>query len=118
MQGGSASSCAWPSRPAALTARSLGAPVIAVATGLGSTWALDTFSTLYRIDSRTARVTRRIPTGATAAYNIWIGGGAVWVADDQGARVLRISPTTGKVVASIPVGDGPQTWRSPESTRG
>jgi hypothetical protein len=85
----------------------LEAPVIAVATGLGSTWALDTPSTLYQIDPRTARVTRRIPTGASAAYNIWIGARSVWVADDQGARVLRISPMTGKVVASIPVGDGP-----------
>ena len=81
--------------------------VIAVAVGLGSVWALDAGSTLYRLNPRTARVTRRIPLDATAAYNIWIGGGAVWVADDQGARVLRISPRTNKVVARISVGDGP-----------
>ena len=81
--------------------------VIAVAVGLGSVWALDADSTLYRLNPRTARVTRRIPLDATAAYNIWIGGGAVWVADDQGARVLRISPRTNKVVARISVGDGP-----------
>ena len=31
----------------------------------------------------------------------------MWVADDQGARVLRISPRTNKVVARIRVGDGP-----------
>jgi streptogramin lyase len=85
----------------------LDAPVTAVAEGLGSIWALDTFSTLYRIDRGIARVTKEIPTGATAAYNIWTGAGSVWVADDQGARVLRISPTTGRLVASIPVGDGP-----------
>ena len=85
----------------------LDAPVIAVAVGLGSVWALDSGSTLYRIDPRRARVTKRIPTGATAAYNIWIGAGAVWVADDQGARVLRISRSTNSVVARIPVGDGP-----------
>jgi hypothetical protein len=70
-------------------------------------WALDTASTLYRIDPVKARVTKRIRTGARAAYNIWIGGGAVWVADDQGASVLRISPATNKVVARISVGDGP-----------
>ena len=81
--------------------------VIAVAVGLGSVWALDAGSTLYRLNPRTARVTRRIPLDATAAYNIWIGDGAVWVADDQGARVLRISPRTNKIVARIPVGDGP-----------
>ena len=85
----------------------LGAPVVAVAVGLRSVWALDTASTLYRLDPRTARVTKRIRTGARAAYNIWIGSNAVWVADDQGASVLRISPATNKVVARIPVGDGP-----------
>ena len=85
----------------------LGGPVIAVATGLGSLWALDSGSTLYRIDPERARVTTRIQVGAAAAYNIWIGAGAVWVADDQGASVVRISPTTNRVVARIPVGDGP-----------
>jgi DNA-binding beta-propeller fold protein YncE len=85
----------------------LGGQVIAVAVGLGSVWALDASSTLYRLNLRTARVTRRIPLDATAAYNIWIGDGAVWVADDQGAGVLRISPQTNTIVARIPVGDGP-----------
>jgi DNA-binding beta-propeller fold protein YncE len=85
----------------------LDAPVIAVAAGLGSVWALDSASTLYRIEPRKARVTKRISTGAIAAYNIWIGSGSVWVADDQGSEVLRISPSRGKVAARIPVGDGP-----------
>ena len=85
----------------------LDGPVIAVATGLGSLWALDSRSTLYRLDARTGRVKRRIPLGANAAYNIWIGGGSVWVADDQGGSVLRVSPTTSRVVARIAVGDGP-----------
>jgi YVTN family beta-propeller protein len=31
----------------------------------------------------------------------------VWVADDQGASVIRISPATNKVAARIGVGDGP-----------
>jgi hypothetical protein len=82
-------------------------PVIAVAVGLGSVWALDSGSTLYRLDLRTGRVARRSRLDATAAYNVWIGGGAIWVADDQGASVLRVSPSTNKVVAHIPVGDGP-----------
>jgi hypothetical protein len=82
-------------------------PVIAVAVGFGAVWALDSGSTLYRLNPRTARITRRIQTGAGAAYNIWIGGGAVWVADDQSARVLRISPSTNRVAARIAVGDGP-----------
>ena len=85
----------------------LDAPVTAVATGAGWVWALDGDSTLYRVDASRARVTKRIGLPASAAYNIWIGGGSVWVADDQGARVLRISPATGKVVARFGVGDGP-----------
>jgi hypothetical protein len=85
----------------------LDAPVTAVAAGLSSLWALDTNSTLYRLDARTGRVRRRIHLDAVAAYNIWIGGGSVWVADDQGASVLRIAPSRNKVVAHVPVGDGP-----------
>ena len=81
--------------------------VIAVAVGFGSVWALETGSTLYRIDPYKARVTKRIQLGTTAAYNIWIGARAVWVADDQGAAIVRVSPSSDKVVARIPVGDGP-----------
>ena len=85
----------------------LSSSAIAVANGLGSIWALDASSTLSRIDPRTARITKRIRLDASAPYNIWIGAGSAWVADDQGARVLRVSPSTNKVVARIPVGDGP-----------
>src|SRR4029078_5400004 len=84
----------------------LDAQAIAVAVGFGSVWALDTGSTLYGISPRKPSVTNRIQLGATAAYNIWIGAGAVWVADDQGAAILRVSPSSGRVVARVPVGDG------------
>jgi streptogramin lyase len=83
----------------------LTAPVIAVATGYGSVWAVDTSSTLYRI--RGGKVAKRIPLFARAAYNVWLGGGSVWVADDQGAEVIRVSPASNKVVAHVAVGDGP-----------
>jgi streptogramin lyase len=85
---------------------SLDGEVTAVAVGLGSVWALDSGSTLYRLTA-TGRVVKRIQLGAAAAYNIWIGGGSVWVADDQGAAVLRVSPSSNRVVARVPVGDGP-----------
>jgi DNA-binding beta-propeller fold protein YncE len=85
----------------------LDAQVIAVAVGLGSVWALDSGSTLYRIDPARARVTTRIRLGASAAYNIWIGAGAVWIADDHAAALLRVSRSTNRVIARIPVGDGP-----------
>jgi virginiamycin B lyase len=52
-------------------------------------------------------VTRRIQLSASAPYNIWVGGGSVWVAEDQGGRVVRVSPAKNRVVARIRVGDGP-----------
>jgi streptogramin lyase len=85
----------------------LDGPVIAVATGLGAVWALDSGGTLYRLSPSSGKVGKRIGLAVRAAYNIWIGGGSVWVADDQGAQVVRVSPAAGKVVARIPVGDGP-----------
>jgi virginiamycin B lyase len=85
----------------------LGAPVTAVATGAGWVWALDGDSILYRVDASRTRVTKRIGLPASAAYNIWIGGGSVWVADDQGGRVIRVDPSTGRVLKQIPVGNGP-----------
>jgi len=85
----------------------LRAPAIAVASGFGSIWALDSSGTLYRLNASSAKVARTIRLSLAAAYNIWIGGGSVWVADDQGARVVRVSPRTGIVVARIVVGDGP-----------
>ena len=84
----------------------LGAPVIAVASGFGSIWALDSGGTLYRL-SPSGKVARRITLPVAAAYNVWLGGGSVWVADDQGARVVRVSPRTNKIVATVRVGDGP-----------
>jgi hypothetical protein len=85
----------------------LGGPVIAVASGYRSIWALASSSTLYRLSTKSGKVTKRIGLGTSAAYNIWIGAGSVWVADDQGASVIRVSPSTNKVAARIGVGDGP-----------
>jgi len=85
----------------------LGAQAIAVRYGFGSVWALDAGGTLYRLDARTGTVAKRIPVNAAAAYNIWAGGGSVWVAADQGSEVVRVSPQRNRVVAHIPAGDGP-----------
>jgi hypothetical protein len=85
----------------------LGGLAIAVKSGFGSIWALDDSGTLYRVDPARGRITRRISLRVAAAYNIWIGGGSVWVADDQSARVVRVSPRSNRVAARIAVGDGP-----------
>ena len=93
-------------------------PVIAVRPGFGSIWALDSGGTLYRLNPQRAKVTRRISLGVAAAYNIWIGGGSVWVADDQGAKVVRVSPQTNRVVARSPSATGRRAWPSPAGRRG
>jgi virginiamycin B lyase len=94
----------------------LRAPAIAVTSGLRSIWSLDSGGTLYRLDPATGRIAKRISLPVYAAYNIWIGGGSVWVADDQGAQVVRVSPRTNKVVATPPVGDGPASMAFNGST--
>lgn len=80
---------------------------IAVRPGFRSIWALDSGGTLYRLNPKTGKVAKRISLGVAAAYNIWIGGGSVWVADDQGASVVRVSPRTNRVVAHVRAGNGP-----------
>jgi len=82
-------------------------PAIAIKAGFGSIWALDSGGTLYRLKPSSGKVVKRIALNIAAAYNIWIGGGSVWVAADQGAQVARVSPQTNRVVARITVGDGP-----------
>jgi hypothetical protein len=85
----------------------VGSPVIAVLYAFSSVWAVDATSTVTRIAPSSGRITKRIRLNARAAYNIWSGGGSIWVADDQGASVIRVSPRTNRVVARIPVSDGP-----------
>ena len=80
---------------------------IAVVAGLGAVWALDTDGVVSKLDARNGRVTTTIATGAAAPYNLWIGGGSLWSVDDATGTVLRIDPARRKVVARIPVGDGP-----------
>jgi streptogramin lyase len=82
-------------------------PVIAVASGFGSVWALDSGSELHRINPTSGKVVKRLYLRASAAYNLWIGGGSVWAADDQGAAVIRVNPRTNRVIARPRVGDGP-----------
>jgi hypothetical protein len=85
----------------------LGGAVIAVRSGFDSIWALDSGGTLNRLDPATGKVVGRGVLGLAAAYNIWIGGGSVWVADDQAAQVVRVSPRTARVIARVRTGDGP-----------
>jgi streptogramin lyase len=85
----------------------VGSPVIAVALGYGSLWALDSAGRLNRISVSSGRVVKQIDTAAANAYNVFIGAGSVWVAGDSSAEVVRVSPAGNRVVARIRVGDGP-----------
>ena len=85
----------------------LGGAVIAVVSGLGAVWTLDSSGTVARLDPRTARVTRRIETGASAPYNLWVGAGSLWSIDDATGDVLRIDAKRRRVTTRIHVGDGP-----------
>src|SRR5262249_12138134 len=80
---------------------------IAVASAHRAIWALGSSGTLYRLSASTGKVVKQIRLPVSAAYNIWMGGGSVWVADDQGAKVVRVSPKTNRVVAQVPAGNGP-----------
>lgn len=94
-------------RGKAVGSLSLDAPAIAVVSGFGSVWALDGIGTLYRIDPRARRITRRIDLEASAPYNLWVGAGSVWAVDDDSGQVIRVSAASNRVTARIPVGDGP-----------
>src|SRR5215213_220077 len=69
----------------------LDAQPIAVVSGFGSLWALDTVGTLYRLDPATGEIASRADVAASAPYNLWIGAGSVWTIDDDSSEVIRVS---------------------------
>jgi streptogramin lyase len=85
----------------------LDASPIAVVSGFGSVWALDSGETLYRLDPDSGEIASRIDVAASAPYNLWTGADSVWTIDDDSGEVIRVSPETEEVVARVTVGDGP-----------
>ena len=79
----------------------------AMAEGDGAVWVIGDAADrrLWRIDPQRHRIAATIalgfPPGGLAA-----GGGAVWVTDELGDRVVRIDPATNRLVGAIPVGRG------------
>jgi DNA-binding beta-propeller fold protein YncE len=90
-----------------LTASNYREALVGIALGEGSVWVAGDASDrrLWRIDPVRHRITATIelgfPPGAVAA-----GGGAVWVTDQLGDRVVRIDPGTNRIAGSIGVGRG------------
>lgn len=60
--------------------------------------------TLSRYDSRTGALVASVPV-PDALWPI-AAEGSVWVGEQSGAAVVRINPTTNKVLATVPVGAG------------
>jgi outer membrane protein assembly factor BamB len=58
---------------------------------------------LYRIDTATNRVTRRIPLGDDVAFGVLTGEGDVWVWGPR--RVVRLDPYSGAITTAYDVGD-------------
>jgi DNA-binding beta-propeller fold protein YncE/predicted Ser/Thr protein kinase len=91
----------------ALTAGNYREALAAMAVGEGAVWVAGDAADrrLWRIDPARHRIAATIhlgfPPGGLAA-----GGGAVWVSDQLGDRVVRIDPATNRVDRSIPVGRG------------
>jgi YVTN family beta-propeller protein len=79
----------------------------AVVTGGGAVWVLDDkLRSLWRFDSRTDRVVKRIPLGFDPG-GLAYGSGRVWVTNNSGNAVVEIDPAVDRVVRSIPVGNRP-----------
>jgi DNA-binding beta-propeller fold protein YncE/tRNA A-37 threonylcarbamoyl transferase component Bud32 len=93
--------------PRPLTAGNYREALAAMAVGEGAVWVTGDAADrrLWRIDPAQHRIAATIhldfPPGGIAA-----GGGAVWVSDQLGDRVVRIDPATNRVDKSIPVGRG------------
>ena len=69
----------------------------------GSVWLSDAGrGDLLRVDTRTRRVTARIPVGAEAS--IAVSAGSVWALPRPSTALLRIDPRTNRVVARIALG--------------
>jgi YVTN family beta-propeller protein len=88
-----------------------GGAVDGMAAGEGAVWTSDVQrGTLSRIDPAVRRVDRRLKVGRgqipAAAGPVAIGAGSVWVGNGRGA-VSRISARTGRIEASIAVGNDP-----------
>jgi streptogramin lyase len=75
-----------------------------IAAGVGAVWSAERTSTIYRIDTRTARAT---PAFAGTGFSyIWTAAGSVWAHDDDARRLMRYDPGSRRVVAELATGDG------------
>ena len=92
----------------------VGSGPAAMAAGAGAVWVANTIDgTVSRIDlsapdGQADTIALNQPQGGSARPSaIAVGDGAVWVTDISDSTLERIDPSTNRVVATIPVGNGP-----------
>jgi len=85
------------------------APPVGIATGHGSIWVTTAFGedSLFHFDLRAGQWAPPIRLSSGLA-GVAFGLDAVWVADKADNLVYRVDPVTDTVVATIPVGEGPE----------
>jgi serine/threonine-protein kinase len=93
--------------PAHLSAANYREGLGSMAMGEGAVWvvgdAVD--RRLWRIDPQRHRIVSTISLGFPPG-SVAVGGGAVWVTDQLGDRLVEVDPKTGRVVKRIAVGRG------------
>jgi sugar lactone lactonase YvrE len=90
-----------------------------VAAGDEGLWLAAASGTVARIDPATGRAVARVQLGGRLAA-VGVGGGSVWVADDQARQLWRVDVRTNQVLGSVAVsGIGvPTTWPAMAATDG
>jgi predicted Ser/Thr protein kinase len=90
-----------------LTAANFREALMGIAVGEGSVWVAGDASDrrLWRIDPVRHRITATIELGFPPG-GLAVGGGAVWVTDQLGDRLVRVDPISNRITARIPVSRG------------
>jgi streptogramin lyase len=81
-----------------------GSSPYAIAAGFGAVWSAERGPVVSRIDLRTGRALQAF-SGTGFSY-IWTAAGSVWAHDDDARRLIRYDPSSRRVVAQLPTGDG------------
>jgi YVTN family beta-propeller protein len=64
--------------------------------------------TLLHLDARTGSPVGDIVPADSGAAGVLLAQGSLWVANQSELNVTRVDPQSGRVLATIPVGDGPR----------
>jgi len=94
--------------PPGVTAIPLDADFYSVASGAEGLWLLSSAGRVIEIDKTTDQVIADIQVPVSEYGYIALGAGSVWVTSFDHDSLIRIDPTTKKVIATIAVGTNPE----------